>query len=257
MNCEKFRNDILANVSKSLQKRRADRLEKHLENCRDCRNTSKTFDWVWEELGNISITTDKSMRNRISDRISDYLEPPTSVSKSVPVWVYAVAASLIFFIGFWIYIRDMGIPEKAAALHAQTTIPRQRIEKTEIKEMIKEKLQLEVDIPVPPDTSLLGGKICRLEDMVVAQIMYQYRGTPISLIIWNVQWVNAYQGIPKDIKHPLVFSKRGHSLIIWRDRNLLHCLVARLKPKKLGAIFGISLDHLGQSSSLLNNFRIK
>lgn len=243
MTCEEIRNELLSYINGFLKGRKAAAIEKHLEICRECREISQSYAHTWQVLGELAMpVAPDSLRQNVEAGIVKYLAPPTPVTKGIPRWVYVVAASLLLLLSMWVYLIDQEIPSQAARLHLQTVIPDALSGETDVKSMVKGLVKMEPDIILPTDTSLLGGRICLMSEMLVAHVTYQYQGILISLFIWDNRWKKAHDGIPKNIGRPVAFRKHGLSVVIWERSTLMYCLVADLEPAELAAIFGLPSD---------------
>lgn len=242
MNCEEMRNELLTYMRGALKGRKSAAVEKHLEICRECRGIGESYQCIWQELGSLSIKPPEEMQKRVEERVRKYLTPPLPVGRRLPIWAYGLAASLLILMALWFYQQDQKIPTQAAALHLQTEIPDGIADLPEVKNMIKGLVKIEPEVPMPMDTTLLGGRITNLNQMAVAQVMYQYQGIPISLFIWDKRWKRAYHGIPKNVGHAAIFRKQGVTVVVWEKKALIYCLVADLEPEELAAIFGLPSD---------------
>lgn len=242
MNCEEARGELLGYTAGSLKRRKSTAVERHLEICRECREISASFAEVWQDLGHISCAAPEPLRRRVEQGVREFVSPPAPMAKTLPLWVAGVAACLLLFTGLWLYCRDPGIPGRAAVLHIRAPLPERLTEVGDVRKSLKILLNLESEISVPRDTSLLGYRICRIGEMVVAQVTYQYRGIPVSLFIWDTRWADAHVGLPKDLSRPISFRKRSRSVVVWEHRTLLYCLVADLEPGELAAVYGLPTD---------------
>lgn len=239
MTCEEIRCELLGYINNSIKRKEATIIERHLEICRECREIADSFSKVWDELLNLSLPPSQEMKERVSQNVMKFVSSPMPVSQFRFMWVYAVAAVLLMVVGLSIYCYDQKIPRKAAKVHLESSVPPEISDITKVRSMATCLLKIEPEISLPRDTTLLGSRVCKLNDMVVPHVMYQYQGIPISLFIWDTRWSNAYDGIPKNMEQPVAFRKHGQSVVIWERKSLMYCLVADLQPGELTAIFGL------------------
>lgn len=200
---------------------------------------------VWGELAHINIKPPEDMKIRLQKRLQDVVSPMTVATRSY-AWYYFTAAATLLIVSLcsWHWYNS-GTPAEAARIHAQTTIPKNLLRHEEIREMVKKIFKDDIGIIAPSATTLLSCKVSKLNHMVVPQMLYQYQGVPISLFLWDTRWPGAYRSIPKNLGHPVVYRRRGQTIIIWENDRLLHCLVSSLDAGELAAIFGLptELDH--------------
>ena len=239
-NCGKVRDNLIPYIVTALTDEDKHFCDCHLEKCPACSKSYNNFNFVWQELGEVSVTMPTQLEQKLGNYLGDLLSPPSFVAPVKSFWrPAAVWAAVILGIVISWYWYDDGIPVEAARLHLKTVIPKEIPDKLVLRNLLRDLLKFQVDIPLPSATTLLGGNVSRLNQMVVAQVMYQYQGIPISLFIWDGRWPDAYTGISRNAGHPVMFRKYGQHVIIWENQQILYCLVAKLDNIELASIFGL------------------
>lgn len=233
---------MLAYTAGSLGRLKNAAVERHLEVCRECRDMSSSFAEVWQDLGSLSCAAPEGLRKRVEEGVRGFVARPAAIPKTLPPWVAGLAACVLVFAGLWFFCRDPGIPGLAAVIHIRSPLPERLTDVGDVRKSLKILLNMDSEISVPRETSLLGYRVCRIGEMVVAQVTYQYRGIPVSLFVWDTRWADAHVGLPRDLSRPISFRKRSRSVVVWEHRTLLYCLVADLEPGELAAVYGLPTD---------------
>jgi anti-sigma factor RsiW len=90
------------------------------------------------------------------------------------------------------------------------------------------KVDFTFRLPPVAGPQLIGGRLCHLQGRRAALIFFEHPQRPVSLFIFDGGEVELPEDhlITLDGKRCLVEAKKGHNLVLWKERGLLYGLVS-------------------------------
>jgi anti-sigma factor RsiW len=222
-------------------------LETHLSTCTICRTRyhaqGKCLTTVRSKLkeANEEARTPIGLRTRIVARVSD------DEAREGFAWGRAVSVTLgvsMIAVLSWSGTNTSSlVPEETVTRHSGNLPPEVRADYEDargVQKFLASNLRYPVSVPRferNPSVRLVGARLSNLDDREAAYVMYDRRGSKLSLFAYpkpaRFTRPADFREVQVGARTLLVGNRRGYNVVAWEEGDLVYSLVSDIDPKEM------------------------
>lgn len=253
--CRKMKRLLYRFLDDELPRERVEAIERHLDECLDCRNHATATASLEERLrvclesGPAPADLWPRIQASLSDRELGAATPKKPPARRVAQWMWLGAAAAVVVVALFMLRAPMEeadslddrlvtlpVHDLATFIAAERPLDVASADPEFLRAWFQPKMNFAV--PRPPNAhaaELVGGRLCYFLERRVASFMYRHEGRYLSLFVMEEE------GLPQPAGERVLFAGHeavlrdleGFTHMIWRRSDLLYSLVSDLPRERL------------------------